>query len=157
VTALGRQWARSLLRCTHERPALSLFRFQVGRLWHRVLSRRSQNGRVLWDRMRRFIGGYLPLPASATPIRCGALASSPEAGAGCEKSARPDLWRGLWATTIPTPTRVVAVQHDPREPEVNQPGCQGRAQRAGGLALKGLHSAVGGTPTNKGPIDDFSW
>src|SRR3984893_7686636 len=27
--------------------ALPLFRFQVGRLWHRALSRRSQNGRVL--------------------------------------------------------------------------------------------------------------
>jgi len=28
-------------------PALYLFRFQVGRLWHRALSRRSQKGRVL--------------------------------------------------------------------------------------------------------------
>jgi RNA-directed DNA polymerase len=36
-------------------PALKLFRFQVGWLWHRALSRRSQNGRVLWDRMRRLI------------------------------------------------------------------------------------------------------
>ena len=33
-------------------PALHIFRFQTGRLWHRALSRRSQNGRVLWDRMR---------------------------------------------------------------------------------------------------------
>src|SRR5437773_7450294 len=33
--------------------ALHIFRFQVGRLWHRTLSRRSQNGRVLWHRMRR--------------------------------------------------------------------------------------------------------
>ena len=41
-------------------PALSLFRFQVGRLWHRALSQRSQNGRVLWDRMRRLIDRYLP-------------------------------------------------------------------------------------------------
>jgi RNA-directed DNA polymerase len=41
-------------------PALNVFRFQVGRLWHRVLSRRSQNGRVLWDRMRRLIEHYLP-------------------------------------------------------------------------------------------------
>jgi group II intron reverse transcriptase/maturase len=40
--------------------ALSLFRFQVGWLWHRALSRRSQNGRVLWDRMRRLIDMYLP-------------------------------------------------------------------------------------------------
>jgi RNA-directed DNA polymerase len=36
-------------------PALRLFRFQVGRLWRRMLSKRSQNGRVLWDRMPRLI------------------------------------------------------------------------------------------------------
>jgi RNA-directed DNA polymerase len=41
-------------------PALRLFRFQVGRLWHRVLCRRSQNGRVLWERMRRLIDCWLP-------------------------------------------------------------------------------------------------
>jgi RNA-directed DNA polymerase len=41
-------------------PALGTFRFQVGRLWHRTLSRRSQNGRVLWDRMRRLIARWLP-------------------------------------------------------------------------------------------------
>ncbi|HJY47547.1 MAG TPA: group II intron reverse transcriptase/maturase [Stellaceae bacterium] len=42
------------------RPALSLFRFQVGWLWYRALSRRSQNGRLRWDRMRRLIGRWLP-------------------------------------------------------------------------------------------------
>jgi RNA-directed DNA polymerase len=41
-------------------PALATFRFQVGRLWHRALSRRSQNGRVRWDRMRRVINRWLP-------------------------------------------------------------------------------------------------
>ena len=41
-------------------PALLRFRFQVGWLWHRALSRRSQNGRVLWDRMRRLIARWLP-------------------------------------------------------------------------------------------------
>ncbi len=41
-------------------PALHLFRFQVGWLWHRALSRRSQTGRVLWDRMRRLINRWLP-------------------------------------------------------------------------------------------------
>jgi RNA-directed DNA polymerase len=41
-------------------PALGLFRLQVGRLWHRVLCRRSQNGRVLWERMRRLIDCWLP-------------------------------------------------------------------------------------------------
>jgi len=41
-------------------PALRLFRFQVGWLWHRALSRRSQNGRAQWDRMHRLIDRWLP-------------------------------------------------------------------------------------------------
>jgi RNA-directed DNA polymerase len=41
-------------------PALFLFRSQVGWLWHRTLSQRSQNGRVKWDRMRRLIDRWLP-------------------------------------------------------------------------------------------------
>ncbi len=47
--------------------ALWIFRFQVGRLWHRALSRRSQKGRVLWDRMRRLITRWLPLPTVCHP------------------------------------------------------------------------------------------
>jgi RNA-directed DNA polymerase len=47
--------------------ALWIFRFQVGRLWHRALSRRSQNGRVLWDRMRRLINRWLPVPIVCHP------------------------------------------------------------------------------------------
>lgn len=41
-------------------PALVCFRFQIGWLWHRALSRRSQNGRVHWDRMRRLVDLWLP-------------------------------------------------------------------------------------------------
>ena len=41
-------------------PALHTFRWQVGRHWHRVLSRRSQKGRVLWARMKRLIARWLP-------------------------------------------------------------------------------------------------
>ncbi len=48
-------------------PALRLFRFHVGRLWHRALSRRSQNGRVLWERMRRLITRWLPPPHVCHP------------------------------------------------------------------------------------------
>jgi len=48
-------------------PALWTFRFPVGRFWHRALSRRSQNGRVLWDRMRRLITRWLPLPTVCHP------------------------------------------------------------------------------------------
>jgi len=40
--------------------ALSTFRFKIGWLWHRALSRRSQNSRVSWDRMRRLIDRWLP-------------------------------------------------------------------------------------------------
>jgi RNA-directed DNA polymerase len=48
-------------------PALALFRFRVGWHWHRSLSRRSQTGRVLWDRMRRLITRWLPLPSVCHP------------------------------------------------------------------------------------------
>jgi RNA-directed DNA polymerase len=41
-------------------PALKSFRSQVGRLWHWTLSRRSQNGRVLWERMWRLVDRWLP-------------------------------------------------------------------------------------------------
>jgi len=40
--------------------ALYVFRLKVGWLWHRTLSRRSQNASVLWDRMRRLIDRWLP-------------------------------------------------------------------------------------------------
>ena len=49
------------------KPALWTFRFQVGWLWQRALSRRSQNGRILWDRMRRLINRWLPLPTVCHP------------------------------------------------------------------------------------------
>jgi group II intron reverse transcriptase/maturase len=41
-------------------PALVLFRHRVGWLWYRALSRRSQTGRVRWDRMTRLIRRWLP-------------------------------------------------------------------------------------------------
>src|SRR5271169_2375616 len=66
IPAVG-QWLRSVMS-GHFRyygvpmnaPALHIFRFQTGWLWHRALSRRSQNGRILWDRMRRLIHRWLP-------------------------------------------------------------------------------------------------
>jgi group II intron reverse transcriptase/maturase len=61
------QWLRSVVD-GHSRyygvpmndSSLHLFRLQVGRLWYRALSRRSQTGRVPWDRMHRIIVRYLP-------------------------------------------------------------------------------------------------
>jgi group II intron reverse transcriptase/maturase len=41
-------------------PALGRFRFEVVGLWHRVLCRRSQKGRITWERMKRLAARYLP-------------------------------------------------------------------------------------------------
>lgn len=41
-------------------PAISLFRQEVGRLWHQELSRRSQTPCLPWRRMTRFITRWLP-------------------------------------------------------------------------------------------------
>jgi group II intron reverse transcriptase/maturase len=41
--------------------ALALFRFRVIGLWCQALSRRSQNSRVTWERMKRLIRLYIPL------------------------------------------------------------------------------------------------
>jgi hypothetical protein len=66
VPELG-QWLGSVLRghvqyygVPMNATALNLFRFQVARLWYRTLCRRSQKGRVLWQRMKRLIERYLP-------------------------------------------------------------------------------------------------
>ena len=42
------------------RYALAHFRFTVGKLWHHVLARRSQTGRVPWERMKRLLDHWLP-------------------------------------------------------------------------------------------------
>jgi RNA-directed DNA polymerase len=48
-------------------PALHTFRFQVARLWHRALSRRSQRGGVRWERMRRLLHRWLPVARICHP------------------------------------------------------------------------------------------
>jgi hypothetical protein len=42
------------------RYALAHFRFTAGTFWHRMLQRRSQTGRVQWERMKRVIDRWLP-------------------------------------------------------------------------------------------------
>ncbi len=73
VPVLG-QWLGSVVR-GHLRyyaipmnsPALHLFRFQIGCMWHRALSRRSQNGRVRWERMYRLLNRWLPVARVCHP------------------------------------------------------------------------------------------
>ena len=47
--------------------AANAFRSQAIRLWRFALSRRSQKGRVTWERMSRLARRYLPRPRSGTP------------------------------------------------------------------------------------------
>jgi group II intron reverse transcriptase/maturase len=68
------QWLGSVLRghlqyygVPRNGPALMLLRFQLARLWHRTLCRRSQKGRVLWERMQRLIERYLPPACTCHP------------------------------------------------------------------------------------------
>ena len=46
---------------------LSVFRLQVGRLWHRTLCRRSQTHHLPWRRMHRVIAHWLPVPRICHP------------------------------------------------------------------------------------------
>lgn len=63
------QWLCSVLQghyryygVPRNRAALSAFRWQVERLWHRTLKRRSQKHRLSWQRMRRLTHRWLPYP-----------------------------------------------------------------------------------------------
>lgn len=49
--------------------ALSRFRHEVARLWHRTLERRSQKARVKWERMARLIKRWLPPARISHPAR----------------------------------------------------------------------------------------
>jgi len=66
VPAVG-QWLRSVVHghiqyygVPMNGRALTMFRFRVGWLWYRALSRRSQTGRKSWERMDRLIKQWLP-------------------------------------------------------------------------------------------------
>ena len=74
--------------------AMRAFRWAIGRLWYRVLRRRSQRTRLTWDRMARLIARWLPPAVVCHPYPRVRLAFSPKARAGCGNAARPDLWRG---------------------------------------------------------------
>lgn len=73
VPAMGK-WLASVLNghCRYygvpmNAPALWRFRFEAVWLWHRSLCRRSQTGRITWDRMKRLVARYLPVPRVCHP------------------------------------------------------------------------------------------
>lgn len=66
VNKLG-AWLRSVITghlnyyaVPTNKPALDSFRYQVCRLWHRTLNRRSQKARVSWERMKRYLRRWIP-------------------------------------------------------------------------------------------------
>jgi RNA-directed DNA polymerase len=68
------QWLRSVVGghfryygVPMNNPALHTFRFEVGWHWYRTLSRRSQNGRLPLDRLRRLVTRWLPPVRSHHP------------------------------------------------------------------------------------------
>lgn len=73
IEATGR-WLRSVVQGYmqyHAIPrnlrAVQTFRYWVSKLWRFVLSRRSQKGAVLWERMARLIRRWLPIPRICHP------------------------------------------------------------------------------------------
>ena len=82
--------------------AVTAFRNQVKRHWHRALKRRSQRSRVNWARIDRLAARWLPQPASCTHIQRCASTFAPKAGAQCGSSARWDLCGGPPARAVPT-------------------------------------------------------
>lgn len=68
------QWLRTVLKGHYQYygvpfnyPALQQFYYQVKWLWRRQLSRRSQKGRITWERMDRLDRKWLPLPRICHP------------------------------------------------------------------------------------------
>ena len=49
------------------RARVQVFRFQVARLWHRTLCRRSQAKHLSWKRMYRIVDHWLPVPHTCHP------------------------------------------------------------------------------------------
>jgi RNA-directed DNA polymerase len=73
---------------------IGVFRRQVGRLWRRTLSRRSQSKHLSWKRMQRIVTHWLPPARICHPYPDRRLIVRPKARAVCGSSARTDLWRG---------------------------------------------------------------
>lgn len=72
--AVQGKWLRQVVRgffAYHAVPtnirSLSAFRHQVINLWRRVLMRRSQKGRITWERMARIASDWLPTPCIQHP------------------------------------------------------------------------------------------
>jgi RNA-directed DNA polymerase len=75
-------------------PAIGAFRLAVGRLWWRVLRRRSQGNHLPWQRMQPVLARWLPPAHICHPYPLVRLGVIPKVGAGCGNAARPDLRRG---------------------------------------------------------------
>ena len=108
-TVAGQRGARAprLLRRARQPTAVTAFRTQVTRHWHRALQRRSQRTRINWDRMDRIATRWLPPARVMHPFPDVRFAPEPKAGAQCVSRARWDLCGGPPARAVPTAIRRV--------------------------------------------------
>ena len=61
--------------------AIQAFRYQVIKLWHWTLRRRSQKHNLTWERMQRLIRLWIPSVRICHPYPANRLVVGPEAGA----------------------------------------------------------------------------
>jgi len=74
--------------------AIAHFRQGAGWLWWRTLRRRGNRKELPWRKMARLIERWVPHTRVCQPHSLERFRARLEAGAGCGKSARPDLRRG---------------------------------------------------------------
>lgn len=87
VPDIGR-WLASVIRghCLYygvpgNSYALKTFRYRIIKLWHWTLSRRSQKGRLTWERMQRLVRRWIPHVRIRHPFPSQRLVVGPKAGA----------------------------------------------------------------------------
>ena len=75
--------------------AIAHFRQSAAWLWWRTLRRRGNRQLLPWRRMERYVDRWIPAARICHPQPLTRLRARLEVGAGCGKTARPDLRRGL--------------------------------------------------------------
>ncbi|MFO1198242.1 MAG: group II intron reverse transcriptase/maturase [Burkholderiaceae bacterium] len=107
---------------------VQVFRFQVARLWHRTLCRRSQAKHLSWKRMHRIVEHWLPRPRICHPYLeghdCACAAAANTASARLARRARG---RFIGVSWVSGPRRLRPI---PCPPGRGSRGCRRRPARA---------------------------
>jgi RNA-directed DNA polymerase len=74
-------------------PAISAFRCAVGRLWWRVLRRRSQRSHLPWHRLQSLVAAWLPPARICHPSSLTRLGVTTRGGSRMRNVADSEMWR----------------------------------------------------------------